>query len=53
MIYSDEYSVYCACCGEVSGDKEYFSKQAAVERLAGCCQTNEPKHQYWGIDPFL
>ena len=18
-----------------------------------CCQTNEPKHQYWGVDPFL
>jgi len=35
MIYSVEYSVYCACCGEVSGDKEYFSTQAAAaERLA-------------------
>ena len=45
MIYSVEYSVYCACCGEVSGDKEYFSTQAAAaERLAAIETTAQQQH---------
>lgn len=44
MIYSVEYSVYCACCGEVSGDKEYFSTQAAAERLATIETTAQQQH---------
>ena len=44
-MYSISYSVYCECCGEVSGDTAHYSTQVeAAERFAGIITTLQQAH---------
>ena len=44
-MYSISYSVYCACCGKVSGVTAHYSTQVeAAERFAEIITTLQQSH---------